>query len=91
MKIFLAIFIASFLDPIRWIACICGAWFIRNFFGALAIGVGIPFLLTLLLDSRPNFYFLLIGALASIAIVSIFHFWRKSKLSKISSSAPSTN
>ena len=85
MKIFLAIFIASLLDPIRWIACICGAWFIRSFLGALAIGVGIPFSFTLLLDSRPNFYFLFIGILASIAIVSIFHFWRKSKLSKTSS------
>ena len=85
MKIFLAIFIASLLDPIRWIACICGAWFIRSFLGALAIGVGIPFSFTLLLDSRPNFYFLFIGIRASIAIVSSCHFWRKSKLSKTSS------
>lgn len=91
MKIFLAIFIASLLDPIRWIACICGAWFIRSFFGALAIGVGVPFSFALFLDSRPNFYFLLIGALASISIVSIFHSWRKSKLSKASSSTQSTN
>ena len=91
MKVFLAIFIASFFDPIRWIACICGAWFIRNFFGALAIGICIPFAFALFFGGTPNPSFLFIGALASVVIVSIFHTWRKNNRLKASSATPPKN
>ena len=85
MKLFFAIFISSFFDPIRWVACIFGAWFIKNFFGALAVGILIPFATAVLMSEKPNASFLFIGALASVVIVFIFHSWRRKKhLTKLS-------
>ncbi len=91
MKLFFAIFISSFFDPIRWVACIFGAWFIKNFFGALAVGILIPFATAVLMSEKPNASFLFIGALASVVIVFIFHSWRRKKHLKKLSEAQEAN
>ena len=91
MKLFFAIFISSFFDPIRWVACIFGAWFIKNFFGALAVGILIPFATAVLMSEKPNASFLFIGALASVVIVFIFHSRRRKKHLKKLSEAQEAN
>ena len=83
METLLIAFLAVLADPIRWIICILSAWFIRNYIGALAAGIGITVGLTAMLVRNPNGPLLFIGAIASAIIVSIFYFWRKSRREKL--------
>lgn len=82
MEAFLVIIVASLLDPIRWIICILAAWFIRNYIGALIVGVSVTVTLAAMFFNNPSGLHLLLGAFASAIIVSIFYFWRKSRREK---------
>ena len=82
METLLIGFLAVLADPIRWIICILSAWFIRNYIGALAAGIGITVGLTAILVRNPDGPLLFIGAIASAIIVSIFYFWRKNRREK---------
>lgn len=79
MELLFFALLATLSDPIRWIVCILPAWFIRNYAGALAVGISVSAGLAVVLSPRINAPNLLVGAVASAIIVSIFYFWRKSR------------
>ena len=86
MEIFLFALLASLVDPIRWVICVLSAWFVPNYAGALAAGVGVTVALSAMVVRHPSGASLFAGAIASALIVSAFYFWRKSRRAKAQSS-----
>ncbi|MGH8158885.1 MAG: hypothetical protein ACREPQ_12250 [Rhodanobacter sp.] len=82
MEAFLFILLASFIDPVRWVICVLSAWFVPNYPGSLAVGVGATVGLFAMLVPHVSGPSLLAGGIASAAIVSAFYFWRQSRLKK---------
>jgi len=88
VEIFLIMVLASFVDPIRWLVCVLAGWFVPNYIGAMAVGVGSTVLLSVMLVSSAQGPALLAGAVSSAAIVSIFYFWRQNRRNKAASAVP---
>lgn len=82
MELFLFALLASLVDPIRWVICVLSAWFVPNYAGALAVGVGVTVTLSAIVVRHPSGASLFAGAIASALVVSAFYYWRKSRRAK---------
>ena len=74
--IFILLFVAI-ADPIRWLISILCAWFVPNHAGAVATSIIAITALMLAISSNQSPQSLLIGAIASAAITSIFFLLRR--------------
>ncbi|NUC41338.1 hypothetical protein HUC12_09880 [Escherichia coli] len=75
MEALFFIFLASFLDPIRWIICIASVFFIKNIIYALAVNiVAIAVIQTLIQPSAKLPIVIIISAIATTAITLAIYF-----------------
>lgn len=75
MEALFFIFLASFLDPIRWIICIASVLFIKNVFYALVVNIlAMAALQLLILPSAKSPLVIIISAIATTIITLVIFF-----------------
>lgn len=84
MEEFLFVFLASFVDMIRWIICYLSTRFVRNYLGALLVGVGVTSGVSVYLGTSAVSLFA--GGLATATIISAMYVLRQSRRSKAQAS-----